>query len=187
MLPFHIPFSIINQHEHSWLSDISVSPVVAGDGERCWCGCQHASSRRRLIWIRSRTQEARQIRPFREAQSVKANASATPTFFPGVFWACTHTPGTILRRWPAWLRTSQCTGPRRSHTCGAGYTWARRQHRTLASDLCQLTLSRDRTGRRTAAWCWPRTKTRLSWCRCLQHTWCHQWLLRPLVRWLYDL
>lgn len=41
-----------------------------------------------------------------------------PTFFLGASWACTHTPGTTLRRWPAWLKTSRCTGPRRSHTCG---------------------------------------------------------------------
>lgn len=44
-----------------WLSDIGVSPIVAGNGEGCRCGCQHASSGRWLIWVWSRAQEAHPI------------------------------------------------------------------------------------------------------------------------------
>lgn len=40
-----------------------------------------------------------------------------PTFFLRVCWLCRHTSGTILHRWPAWLKTTLCTSPLQSHTC----------------------------------------------------------------------
>lgn len=103
-----------------WLSDIGVSTIVAGSGEQCWCGCQHASSRRWLIWIWSKTQEAHRIRQFASItwDQYNSNTAAKPTFFLWVSWLCRHISGTILHRWPAWLKTSLCTSPLRSHTCG---------------------------------------------------------------------
>lgn len=154
-----------------WLSDIGVSPIVAGNGERCWCGCQHVSSGRWLIWIWSRAQEAHHIRRFASITSEQFKyCSKTYIFSLGVLTLQAHIRhdppqmASVAEDQPMY-KPSPISYLRRS------YMWVhnKRQRHMVPSDLCRLTLSQDKTGQRTAAWCWLHTKTRLSWCRCLQH------------------
>lgn len=152
-----------------WLSDISVSPVVAGDGERCRCACQHASSRWWLIWIRSRTQEPRLDPRFCWRGIGKGKYFSEAYIFSwGVVSLHAHTRhdppqmASVAEDQPMY-RPSPISYLRH------GYTWARGRRQRVPSGLSRLTLSRDKTGRRTAVWCWLHTKTRRSWCRCLQH------------------
>lgn len=148
-----------------WLSDVSVSPVVAGDGERCRCGCQHASSRWWLIWVRSRTQEVRLDRWLRWQGIGKGDAYIFSWGVVSLHAHTRHDPpqmASVAEDQPMY-RPSPISYLRHGHT------WARGRRRHVPSGLCRLTLSRGKTGRRTAAWCWLHTKTRRSWCRCLQH------------------
>lgn len=101
-----------------WLSDIGIPPVVARNGERCWCGCEHASSPRRLIWKRSRAQKGLRLDHSIPLDQYNRNMAGKPTLFLWVSSLCRHTSGTILHRWPAWLKTSLCTSPPPSRTCG---------------------------------------------------------------------
>lgn len=164
-----------------WLSDISVSPVVAGAGEGRRCGCQHASSRWWLIRIRSRTQEGRLDRWLRRRGVGKGRHFSDAYIFSwGVVSLHAHTRhdppqmASVAEDQPMY-RPSPISYLRHS------YAWARARRQRVPADLCRLTLSRDKTGRRTAAWCWLHTKTLRSWCRCLQHKasserCCQQWV-----------
>lgn len=105
----------------------------------------------------------------------------TLTFFRWAPWFCKHKSDTSRRRWRVRLRTSRCTGPLRSRTCGTGLLllssnplWPTSHSVTPPLYLlsrwywCWLTLFPDNTGQRTPAWCWLHTRTRQSWCRSLQ-------------------
>lgn len=168
-----------------WLSHISISSVVAGDGERCRCGCQRASSRWWLIWIRSRTQEVRLDHWLRWRGIGKGKYFSDAYIFSwGVVSLHAHTRhdppqmASVAEDQPMY-RPSPISYLRH------GYAWTHGWRQRVPSDLCRLTLSRDKTGRRTAVWYWLHTKTRQSWCRCLQHKasserWRTQWLLGSL-------